>query len=370
MGWKGALRTARAAARRYEREQKRRQRELEKVQKQQQKLLEKERAAHEVAVFENQLDILASLHLDIEEPVDWKALTEAPEPQEPLRLDRHEKQARDDLKYYKPSFADKIFKRRQEKLLKLESEVELARSRDASEYDEALKQYKEAYDEWAVKKDLATKVLACEPEACLAALDELSPFEEISGLGSGIEFSINNDDSAVLSATIKVHGEEIIPQETKYLLKSGALSTKAMPKGEFYGLYQDYVCSCSLRVAGEIFAAIPVAIIIVNAIEHVLNTATGQLEEQPILSAVIPRSSFELINLAKVDPSDSMGNFIHNMSFLKTKGFKPVESISYEEIPSSLKQLGPQLPSPSWVESLAELKEQSANIPGTPTKPT
>ena len=100
-----------------------------------------------------------------------------------------------------------------------------------------------------------------------------------------------------------------------------------MPKGAFYELYQDYICSCVIRVARESFAVLPVQKALVHAMESVLNTKTGYVEEQPILSVAMPRETLDRLNLETIDPSDSMRNFVHNMDFKKTSGFRVVQKI-------------------------------------------
>lgn len=97
---------------------------------------------------------------------------------------------------------------------------------------------------------------------------------------------------------------------------------------KFYELYQDYVCSGSLRVARELFALFPIEMIIVNAIGNLLNTKTGRMEDTPILSVGIQRETIQNLNLIAVDLSDSMKNFVHRMNFKKSKGFNPVEVLN------------------------------------------
>lgn len=107
---------------------------------------------------------------------------------------------------------------------------------------------------------------------------------------------------------------------------------KQLPKSKFYELYQDYVCSCVLRIAGELFSILPLKAVIVTAFDTLLNTQTGHLEEQPILSVAIPKKTFHSLNLDMIDPSDSMQNFVHRMNFRKTKGFAAVERIDSSEL--------------------------------------
>jgi hypothetical protein len=87
-----------------------------------------------------------------------------------------------------------------------------------------------------------------------------------------------------------------------------------------------------LRVARETFALLPVEIVIVTAMGEVLNSATGHVEELPILSAAIPRATLQRLNFAMLDASDSLRNFVHRMDFKKTRGFVPVNRIEPGEL--------------------------------------
>ena len=142
-----------------------------------------------------------------------------------------------------------------------------------------------------------------------------------------VELVVSDDSPTV--ATVGVASiEDIVPTEQKALLGSGKLSVKQMPKGRYYELYQDYVCGSSLLVANTILGMLPVPELIVTAQSEMLNTATGHVEESPILSIFVPRETVARLNLSSVDASDAMSNFTHNMKFLKTKGFQPIEQVS------------------------------------------
>ena len=113
--------------------------------------------------------------------------------------------------------------------------------------------------------------------------------------------------------------------KAKTLTKSNKVSIKPMPKNRFYEIYQDYVCGCSLRVARELFALLPIEMVTVNAVGSLLNKQTGHLEDTPILSVAIPRKTLDMLNFENLDPSDSLNNFVHNMDFKSGKGFGPVK---------------------------------------------
>jgi len=140
------------------------------------------------------------------------------------------------------------------------------------------------------------------------------------------------NEQLVPAAVLHVHGAAVIPREICSLLKSGRLSTKEMPKSRFNALYQDHVCSAVLRVACELFAVLPARAAIVTAVDELLNTATGHLEESSILSVAIPRETVEQLDLERIDPSDSMCNFIHRMKFTKVRGFEAIEPVASSEL--------------------------------------
>ncbi len=90
-------------------------------------------------------------------------------------------------------------------------------------------------------------------------------------------------------------------------------------------LYQDHICSASMRIAREVFAYLPIDYARINAVSKIVNTKTGHLEEQPILSVLYLPKTIESLNLDTIDPSDSMQNFVHTMNFNKIRGFSVVE---------------------------------------------
>ena len=170
-------------------------------------------------------------------------------------------------------------------------------------------------------------------DAYTDAIGHADPFSELNQFGSKIDFKVNTNSQ--VEVTLNVNGEDIVPSEIKTLLQSGKLSVKKMTKSRFYELYQDYVCSSALRIARELFALLPIETANVTAVGKLLNTKTGYMEEQPILSITIPRETLSRLNFDLLDPSDSMDNFLHKMKFSKTKGFQPIERILHSNLNSS-----------------------------------
>ncbi|EEP7761549.1 hypothetical protein HCK34_004812, partial [Salmonella enterica] len=83
-----------------------------------------------------------------------------------------------------------------------------------------------------------------------------------------------------------------------------------------------------LRVARELLNLLPDDMVIVTAVDELLNTATGYPEELPILSVAVTRQVLDRLNMDAIDPSDSMNNFVHNMNFKKTTGFRAVPELN------------------------------------------
>ncbi|HDS1212240.1 hypothetical protein [Shewanella algae] len=328
MGWKGTVRSIGAAVRAAERDAKRRQRELERQQIQFEKMQELEQAAYEVEVYENHIDVIQSTHKECSPPIDWNKIASSKQPTEPKRGNENESKARQSLKSYKPGIIDRLLKREEKKRSLLSQKVDEAIKKDEINYKSSVSKWEKDTTEWKESVAIAKALLDGKAEAKIEAIENLQPFTEISNLGSSLSISVY--DNGILEATINVHGTEIVPSETKSLLKSGKLSVKNMPKGKFNEIYQDYVCSCVLRVGNELFSAIPDNLVIVTAVDELLNSQTGHLEDAPILSVAVSRSTIERLNLEAIDPSDSMDNFKHNMSFKKTKGFERVERIDPE----------------------------------------
>lgn len=330
MGWKGALRSLEAAGRRAEREALRRQRELERQQKELAKMQELEQAEYEVELYENRIELLTSIHQDCGNIWNWEKIKSISPPKKSNKSNKNELFAQNNLDTYKASFFDKLFGKIESKRSTLRSKVDEAKKEDEREYQKALKEYEKKYVEWQENVELSTKILNGDAVAYEEAIRQINPFAEISEIGSSINFQVIN--GSLIDVTLDVNSEQVIPSEVKSLLRSGKFSTKQMPKGQFYELYQDYICSCVLRVSRELFALLPINNIIVTAVGNLLNPQTGHMEEQPILSVFIPKKTLNTLNFSMIDPSDSMNNFVHNMNFKRTTGFSVVEKIKSSDL--------------------------------------
>jgi len=322
--FKGFVRSTNATMGRIERASQRRVREAAKQYKLQLKQQELENATKAVRDYEEYIEVLKSGHKDANEWVNWEQISQEPKPQEPVLLQDKEKEAKRKLEKYRPSFIDKLFKLSKGKVKRFEAKIKLAVEEDQKNYKVSLDQYKKDLNDWEELQLISKGVLAKDVTCYKKAIEYLTPFSDIKELGSKLEMGFESDYVIV---DLYINDDNIVP---KYLLSqtsTGKLSKKNMPVSKFNELYQDYVCSCVLRVGRETLACLPVKYVIVNALGNLLNTVTGKMEDQVVLSVALYPETFAKINFETIDPSDSMKNFVHNMKFSKTNGFTVVSKL-------------------------------------------
>lgn len=325
----GIMRSAVAAARRAERENQRRAREADRLYKAQQKQQVLADALQDYESYTNYINVLQSVHKGDIEPIDWELILEEPQPEKPTLHNKHEEQAKLARSRYVPSFFDKLFGRTKKKIEHLDRDITIGISRDKSIYDGELKRHTEALNDWSKLRLISKGVLNGVSEAYRDALEYFDPFSEISSLGSRLNLRINTDH---LEVDLHINNTDIIPNYVLTLTSTGKLSRKNMPVSRFHELYQDHVCSCVLRIAREAIAHLPIKFVVVNAIGNLLNSRTGRVEEQAVVSVAVYPETLQYINFKSIDPSECMNNFIHNMKFSKTTGLMAVEKIESDTL--------------------------------------
>lgn len=296
------------SSRQYQAEIRRQLREMEKLEQQRRNQLE-------VEEYENYIEMLKSVHKECTKPINWQKEANTPPPFEPGTMGPEEKLATQRLNEYKPSFLDRLFKKEEEKRKELEVEIAVARSKDHA-----------ALEDWKARVELAKQVLAGNPEAYAVVLANENPFDDIAEVRSSLEWMM---DSKRVEVILDARSEEVVPLEEKKLNARGGVTRKKMSKSQRYDIYQDFVCSCVLRIAREFFAILPVEEVLVHVQGDFLDTTTGHEKEETILSVLFSREKFSSINFNRIDPSDCISTFPHNMKFLKTKGFQPVKQLDF-----------------------------------------
>ncbi len=321
----GALRSLAAAQRRAQRERERHARESAKLYKQQLKQQEFQNNYEASSQYESYINLIQSLHKYSSDTIGWHEIKNEAPPIKPEMYNGREIQSTQRLKNYKPTFFEKLFGLKK-RLTNLENDLLKAKELDRQQNESQLENYNREFAEWEYENKLAIGIIERVPEYYKEVINYYEPFSEITSLGSQVSLSFNQD---YVSVELYVKNEEIVPNFNLSLTSSGKLSKKNLPVSKRNEIYQDYVCSALLRVAREIYAHLPVTHVYINAIGEMLNTSTGYIENQVILSSIIPKETIERLNFNSIDASDSMKNFIHNMKFSKTNGFVPVEKVEY-----------------------------------------
>lgn len=331
MSWTRTLRQIEADQRREEREAQRRQKELARRAKEQAKLSELEQAKLEVEAYENQLEMVISIHKDHGPVWDWKGLAASLPPPQPRRDCAREFEAKQ-----RAMIAPTHHK---EELL---SAVAAAGQQDEQEYQEAVRLYEAQLAEHRQTTQLAHRIVSGDTQAYREALGQLSPFAEIAQLGSSFHFTIHSP--ALVQCNLKVNGTQVIPADTKSLTASGKLGVKATPRVRFHEVYQDYVCGCILRVAREVFALLPADTVLINASVDSVSSATGLAQEQSVLSAVIRRAELARWDFERLDPSDTVETCFHRGDFKasrKTEAFLSIAPLTTADLADDANRQAP-----------------------------
>jgi hypothetical protein len=284
--------------------------------KQQQKIDEVKRNSLAMEEYNNLLEVIKSVHKECDDYVDWIHINSLKAPYNPPEAGPNKVKAIREYESFTPSFLEKIFKAMGEKRRKvLENAVTLAEARDLEEYEE-----------WKNLNILSGKILQGDIDAYFQVIDEMNPLDDLLEFGSDFEFGAN--DASAIEIEFRVKSDTVVPNYVLSLTQTGKLSRKNMTKTQYYELVQDYICSCSIRIARDMMAILPVEKVVVHAADSLLDSATGHNEEVTLLSAVFDRDTLKNLNFELIDPSDALQNFRCNMKYLKTAGLKPVNRIT------------------------------------------
>lgn len=334
MGFRSFIRSVNASVKRAETEQRRYQRAQERQQRQSQKMAELrskevvlQQNADRVDFFNNLMEELVSLHKKASSPIDWVAEASLEKPSIPVETHECEREAVLKFNSYEPTLFERLFKLQKRSKEKLMSGIDRAIMKDKNEFESRMLKYNDALAKWEDITSIANRVIGKDVNAFIEVIKERDPFSKINYIGIELSFEIN--DPGLVVVTIMVNKEDKIPNEIYSLTSTGKVSTKPMAKSRFIELYQDHVCSASLRIAREMFALLPVNTVIVNAEKEMIERKTGHVVNATILSVMIERNIIEKLNIDNIDPSHCMSNFRHNINFSKNEGLLPVDHLKY-----------------------------------------
>jgi len=284
-------------------------------QREQQKQNELQQNRLAVQQYENLVGCIKGVHKECDDYVDWTHINAVEPPFPAMEQGPNGKAAIGKVNTFVPNFIEKIFKSLGEKRLeRLKNAVVTAIAQD-----------EEDYRDWEALNELSSRILQGDIDAYLKVVDEMKPFDDLLEFGSDFEVGAETRDT--LQVEFRVKSGEVVPNYVLSLTQTGKLSRKDMTKTNYYDFVQDYVCSCAIRIARDCFALLPLTHVVIHAVDNCFNPATGYPEDVTILSVAFEKDQLSFLNFQAIDPSEALLNFRHNMKFLKTAGFKPVDRI-------------------------------------------
>ena len=142
-----------------------------------------------------------------------------------------------------------------------------------------------------------------------------------------------------------------------------------MPKARFHEIYQDYVCSCMLRVAREVFAILPVETLLVTA-RQIWRTRDRTYRGATRSFRSDAANDHRPSDFERLDPSDALDNFQHRGDFKATRksgALQPITPLTPSDITHhTIKDMGFRDLLAAIQKMRQELKAQIAELtPGT-----
>jgi hypothetical protein len=313
----GVLDSGSAAQRRIAREQQRRHGDLLERQQHLKELQAQQRAALDVAAYENHIRVLTSVHKEGGERCDWLRVGSIPPPTRPEYSNQSELAQRQREAQHQSGLIDRLFGRLETMRAAAQWAIDMAIGADRARHAAAVSEYETALTEWNALQRIAEGVLKGDVGAFKEALEELKPLQGIPELGRSAQVEVRPQHAEVM---IALHNIDHMPAETKSLLKTGKVSVRKKSAANLKELYQAHCCSCLLRAARELFAALPFEYVCANGSTEVLNPRTGHHEPVVVVSVRISRATFETLDLETIDPVEVTRGFAHRMRFVKARG--------------------------------------------------
>lgn len=157
----------------------------------------------------------------------------------------------------------------------LEAALAEAHALEQQARQQLMAEHPAAARQWEGAVALSQAVLNGDRSAYDRVVDESGCMEELTEMGCRprIEWL----SAHVARAQIQVQESDIVPAEEKSVTARGKLSTKKMPVGRFWEVYQDFLCGAALRTACELLAALPIAGVLVDVRTNLLNSGSGHL---------------------------------------------------------------------------------------------
>jgi len=275
-----------------------------------------EDAVSEVAMFNQHLHLIQSVHTIPTPKVNWESMAMEPAPAMPTVRFDHKVKAMEALDDYKPNWLDMLLGNKS-KLHALTKNVERAAEQDIEDYKTEFVHWVQNYSYWAKKNQLSKGVLNNDSEAKLTALSEAqqNPINASVVDTKLINHNFNTyKNGHLLEINIQVNKDNVIPKERKVLCQ-GEVKLESLSIPESNTLYREYVCSCVLKCAQDSFNVLPESSVVIN-VEQV---SAGQSNET-ILSCHIEKGLLEFLLIEDDKPSEILEFFVHLEDFNPHRG--------------------------------------------------
>ena len=264
--------------------------------------------------YNNLIESLRSIHTGCSASVNWEAIRNSSEPFDRRFPGPFEMMAQEELETSKPNLLERIFPAIYErKINRLFDAVTEAREKDLQDYES-----------WSNSKELAKKIVEGDIESYMQAIAEMNPFDVVAEFCDSFNIKIVSPE--VIEIEFHAKTTEVVPNRVLSLTETGRFSSKQMTKSMYHSIVQDYVCGCTLRIARETFAFLPVRQVVIHAVDTVVDRC-GCSCDAIVLSVVIQRDEVDNIDFDGIDATNAMERFKCNMIFRKTQGLKAVPKV-------------------------------------------
>lgn len=270
-----------------------------------------------ISNYDNYIKSLLSIHKEFSETLSWEQFIGTPEPKLPERQSLNQDIAEQEYKAYIPTVLDKMLFQCKNKKNELIKNAEQAKRYDDLIYNAALKEFRNEHRNWT-KAQLFTKgIRNGDLKAYQHAIQFFNPFQSIVKLGAKLECEFFSE---YIIAHMNLHPEEMIPDYIVSQASTGKILKQEMPIFNFNEICHQHVCSCSLRIAREIFTLLPVQSVFVKTYAAP-EKPEERYEERVMLTVKFGRAEFLELNLKTGHAADYIAKFPHNIDFSTTGGF-------------------------------------------------
>ncbi|MCH4886082.1 hypothetical protein EZV73_00815 [Acidaminobacter sp. JC074] len=214
----------------------------------------------ELQAYEAYMKMIQTFHRGLS-GTTYQAITELERPKEPEQNRKHENLHRKQIKDFKPSLYERVFKKDSDKLKQLKDNLYFAKEKDKRDYHDAYQSYNERSKDY---EELLTcqRLMEKKDETALRYwLETHRPYAEIEKMGIDIDYTVSED---TLELSVRHKDKKLIPMYEKLMVDNQVVTRKMSDKAKLE-VFKNIMVSVSVRLARESFESIPVKKVIVKS---------------------------------------------------------------------------------------------------------